>query len=157
MKITIPIWWKFEDWFLFTWIALCNVLIVFAACSCGTYTKVAANGEVTIQQGLLSSIQQSAVSVTPNGVGKMATVTAIQTGYDGTSVVNNGIAVIVPVAIAKYAFKTVDSNNALTAKQGHQAVQNNAITHPVTSTTSAVGPNGGTLNTSTTVVPPLPK
>lgn len=87
-------------------------ILMLALTSCGTYTKVSSTGDVTIQQGLASSIQQSAVSVTPNGPGKYPTVTAVQTGYDGTSVINNSIATLVPISLAKYGFKTKDSNNA---------------------------------------------
>lgn len=90
--------------------------------SCGTFTKVSASGETTIQAGVLSSIQAVTVQVKPNKSGS-PTVTVVQTGYDGTSVANNGIATIAPVAIAKYGFKTADSNNVKTSTINGQNVQ----------------------------------
>lgn len=49
------------------------------------------------------------------------------------------------------------SNNARDVRLGHQEVQNNAITHPVTETKNLVGPKGGSISTSTTTVPPIPR
>lgn len=132
-------------------LAFLNLLIWLD--SCGSVTRVEPSGAVTVVGGVLSSIQDLTVQVKQvNG----AVVTIAQTGFDGTSVANNGIAVVVPVAMAKYAFKTVQTNNVKDVKIGHQGVQNTALTHPITNTTSAIGPKGGTLNTSTTVVPAIP-
>ena len=121
--------------------------------SCGTMTRVSSTGEVTIQQGFASSIQQSTVTVTPNGPGKYPTIVAIQTGYDGTSVINNITGAVVTGLTLAEAQKLVQSNNHLSIVKARQpTIQNGQnINGNVSEFNAAV--KGGAVPTVGTVTP----
>lgn len=133
---------------LFASIVLCAVL-----CCCGTYAHVAASGDTTIQAGVLSSIQSVTAQVISGAPGHPPTITIVQTGYDGTSVANNGLGIIVPLAGVKSAENIAKSNNHLSAVQGQQSVAKARIAKGPTVLTSTGTDAAGNAFSNQTVAP----
>lgn len=121
------------------------LLLLFTACGPFIDTK-----HGIISSGFLSSTQGF------SGKAKFADGSAVVwsiTGTESESVANTAIGFLGTAKIADDGVKSLQSMNAKDVSLGRQAVHNNAILHPVTDTTTVIGPKGGSKVTSKTTVP----